>query len=130
MDITKKIQELMKDEAFVKELLSKEEPEDVQVLFEDNGVDLSIDDIKMMGSILDKVASGEMAADDVERMANGELTEDELEDVAGGLISLGVMLTCAIIGGIAATGGTIYCIENPDQAQSAWDTTVNWFKSW
>ena len=130
MDITKKIQELMKDEAFVKELLSKEEPEDVQVLFEDNGVDLSIDDIKMMGSILDKVASGEMAADDVERMANGELTEDELEEVAGGLISLGVMLTCAIIGAIGATGGTIYCIENPDKAESAWDTTVNWFKSW
>ena len=130
MDIINKIRELMKDEAFVKELLSKEEPEDVQALFEEKGVELSLDEIKEIGATLDKVASGEMAAEDVEKMAGGELTEDELEEVAGGMISLAVVITCAIIGSVAATGGTIYCIENPDKVQSAWDTTVNWFKSW
>lgn len=71
-----KFQELLENEAFVKEMLSKETAEEVQELFADNDVDLSIDEIHRMKEMLLRQESPEEAE---------ELSEDDLETVAGGI---------------------------------------------
>ena len=111
-----KLQELVKDEAFLKELFTKEEPEDVQALFEAKGVELSLDEVKSIGETLEKVANGEITAEQLEKSANGELSEDDLAEVAGG--ELATLTACAIIfaGGVIVGGGigagTAAVVEN------------------
>lgn len=68
-----KIKELVEDQEFVKKLLSCEEPEQVQKLFADNGVEISLEDVKALGKALAAMAE-----------SDGELSEDDLEAVAGG----------------------------------------------
>ena len=122
-----KLQELLKDEAFAKELLTKEEPEDVQALFEANGVELSLDEVKAIGDALDKVASGEITAEQIEKTANGELSEDDLAEVAGG--ELATLTACAIIfaGSVIVGGsigaGTAAVVEN-------FDSIKRFFRRW
>lgn len=75
-ELQAKLQELLADEAFAKELLSMEKYEDVQDALEERGVELSLDEIRRLAENVQKAQSGEM--DD------GELSEDELGEVAGG----------------------------------------------
>ena len=77
------VRKLVKDEAFLKEFLAKEKIEDVQKLFAENGVELTLDDLRTIGDILNKAASGELTKESLG--IEGELTEDELAKVAGGL---------------------------------------------
>ena len=101
-----KFQELMKDEAFVKELLEQESKEDAQIFLEKNGVELSMAEVEEIEKAFEKIASGELSQDMLEKAANGELSEEELEEVAGGIAPLVI----AIIVGVAigGTGGTLY----------------------
>ena len=118
------LEEKLRDESFVKELLTKETAEDAQAFFEANGIELTIDEVKAAGEILSKVASGEIAAEDIEKMANGELSEDELAEVAGGLIvTTGMIIAACVVGGIVGTGGTITAIHFRDEI-------IGWFRSW
>jgi hypothetical protein len=84
-----RIKEIFSDEAFVKELFSKEDPEEVQKMLADKGIDLSIDEIVTLKDMLEKK---------LQQAQNGEeLAEDDLEEVAGGSGVL-AFLVCAAIG--------------------------------
>ncbi|NPV91234.1 MAG: Nif11-like leader peptide family natural product precursor [Firmicutes bacterium] len=69
-----KIQEVFSDEAFVKNLLVMETPEEVQEALQKKGVDLTVEDIV---KIRDLIAKKQNA---------GELSDEDLEGVAGGTV--------------------------------------------
>ena len=75
-----RIKEVFSDEEFVKELFSKETPEEAKALLEEKDIDFSVEDIIKLREILlakiEQQASGE----------EGELGEDELEEVSGGAL--------------------------------------------
>ena len=122
-----KINELMQSEDFAKELLSKQEAEEVQALFEENGVEMSLDEIRTIGALLDKVVSGEITAEQIEKAANGELSEEELAEVAGGVVITGTVLAVSIIAGFVGTGvlvGGSIMITNYAREIG------NWFRRW
>ncbi len=84
-----KIKELFADEAFVKELFSKETPEEVQKIFAEHDVDVSVEELmKAREIILKKMEQG---------VENLELTEEELEEVSGGCAG---MIAFFIVGGL------------------------------
>jgi predicted ribosomally synthesized peptide with nif11-like leader len=76
-----RIQEVFSDETFVKELLSRETPEEVQKMLADKKIDLSIDDILKIRTILEKKLD-----------QSAELSDDELEDVSGGVVVIGAIV--------------------------------------
>ena len=73
-----RIKEVFSDEEFMKELFSKETPEEAQALLAEKDIDLSVDElVKLKDLVVEKLQAAE----------NGEsveLTEEDLEDVAGG----------------------------------------------
>lgn len=71
-----KLEELMKDEAFLDAMFSKESSEEVQKLFAEKGVELTMEEVEgLAAAILQAAPEG-----------NGELSEDALDSVAGGRI--------------------------------------------
>lgn len=68
-----KIIKMVEDQEFVTKMLSCEEPEQVQKLFADNGVEITLEEVKAMGKALAAMSE-----------SDGELNEDDLEGVAGG----------------------------------------------
>lgn len=121
-----KVKELATDKAFVEELFTKQTAEEAQAFFADKGVDLSLDDVKEMGSVLEKVVKGEVTSEQLEAAANGELTEDELEEAAGGC---GGLATCALVFGVAVvTTGSVSAAVTA--AVKYKDEICNWFRSW
>lgn len=109
-----RLKEVLKDEAFVKELLAMEKPEQVQDALEDKGIKVTTDEIRQMGEFLKKVASGEIPRETVEAIAKGELSEAELEKVAGGFLP--ILILGAVIGTAFAAGlvymGVDYAIRH------------------
>ena len=85
-----RIKEVFSDEAFVKELFSKETPEEAQELLAEKDIDVSIEELVKLKDIivakLQAVKNGESA----------ELTEADREDVAGG--TFGISVVIAIVG--------------------------------
>ena len=77
------------DKGLGKKLFSLENPQDVQSLLKEQGLDFSFDEINMMKEALVKA---------LEKSGNGELSDADLEEVAGGSIT--VMAIVAIIGAI------------------------------
>ena len=73
----------LEDKAFVEKLLELEDPEAVQALYAEKGVDLTLDEVKLMGKLI------------AEQGEQDELTVDDLEDVAGGIA---ITTVTAIIG--------------------------------
>lgn len=69
-----KIKELMADEAFVKELMSKASAEEAQACFAAKGVEFSLDEIKALAEKLNTLLKD----------GGDSLSEAELEAVAGG----------------------------------------------
>jgi len=75
-----RIKEVFSDEAFVKELFSKETPEEAKALLAEKDIDVSIEElVKLKDLIIAKLQAAESGE-------SAELTEEELEDVAGGVI--------------------------------------------
>ena len=75
-----RIKEVFSDEAFVKELLSRETPEEAQELLAEKDIDVSIEElVKLKDLIIAKLQAAESGE-------SAELTEEELENVAGGVI--------------------------------------------
>ena len=71
-----KLEELMKDEAFLDAIFSKESSEEVQKLFAEKGVELTMEEVDgLAAAILQAAPEG-----------NGELSEDALDSVAGGTL--------------------------------------------
>lgn len=79
-------QKALEDKAFVEKLLSMEAPEDVQKAFAEKGVELTLEEVKLMGQML------------ASEKGNEELDADQLDAVAGGIA---LATITAIIGGIA-----------------------------
>jgi len=93
----KRIKEVFSDEAFVKELVSKETPEEVQALLEDKDIEMSVSEIVKLRELLEKKAED----------PNAELSDEDLEDVSGGVIPLMIAAAVAplvIFGVVAGTG--------------------------
>lgn len=100
-----RIQEVFSDETFVKELLSRETPEEVQKMLADKKIDLSIDDILKIRTIFEKKLD-----------QRAELSDDELEDVSGGVVVIGAIVY-TVLPLIAAT---IICDAILDATNTRW----------
>lgn len=94
-----RIKEVFSDEAFVKELFSKETPEEVQAMLEDKDIELSIDEIVKLKELLEKKVEN----------PDAELSDEDLEDVAGGCLWIAIPIAIGILAGICVadnlTGG-------------------------
>ena len=100
-----KIQEVFSDEAFLKEIFSKEIPEEVQSILAEKDVELSIEDILTLRKIIEK------------KLNQGvELSDDELEDVTGGVVVIGAIVY-TVLPLIAAT---IICDAILDATNTRW----------
>ena len=93
-----RIKEVFSDEAFVKELLSKETPEEVQAMLEDKDIEVSIAEIVKLREMIIKKAENPDA--DV------ELGDDDLEEVSGGVV-LDVIFVVAVVAVMAGGYGGI-----------------------
>ena len=93
-----RLKEVLSDEEFVKELLTMKTAEQVQDALEDKGITVTTDEIRQMGDLLRKAASGEIPKETLEAAANGELSEAELEEVAGGAWWLLPTILTAVVG--------------------------------
>jgi hypothetical protein len=87
-----RIKEVFSDEEFVKELFSKETPEEAQALLAEKEIDMSIDELV---KIKDLVAAKLQAAENGE---STELTEEDLADVAGGVAVLFAIMGLVVVG--------------------------------
>ena len=81
-----RIKEVFADEAFVKELLSKETPEEVQAMLEDKDIEVSIAEIVKLRELLEKKAED----------PNAELSDEDLEDVSGGCLGVAVIASFVV----------------------------------
>ena len=85
-----RIKEVFADEEFVKELFSKETPEEAQALLAEKDIDFSVEELVKLKDIitakLQAAENGEAA----------ELTEEELEDVAGGYLPVAAIVIVSI----------------------------------
>ena len=87
-----RIKEVFSDEEFVKELFSKETPEEAQALLAEKEIDMSIDELV---KLKDLVAAKLQAAENGE---STELTEEDLSDVAGGVAVLFAIMGLVVVG--------------------------------
>ena len=87
-----RIKEVFSDEEFVKELFSKETPEEAQALLAEKEIDMSIDELV---KLKDLVAAKLQAAENGE---STELTEEDLADVAGGVAVLFAIMGLVVVG--------------------------------
>ena len=81
-----RIKEVFADEAFVKELLSTETPEEVQAMLEDKDIEVSIAEIVKLRELLEKKAED----------PNAELSDEDLEDVSGGCLGVAVIASFVV----------------------------------
>ena len=88
-----RIKEIFSDKEFVTELLSLENPEDVQNLLKTKGIEADLDQICKLGEILDKKLN-------VMTIEDGEISEEELEDVAGGWFAIVMPIITTVIGSV------------------------------
>ena len=96
-----RIKEVFSDEEFVKELFSKETPEEAQAMLAEKDIDLTVEELIQLRELIIKKAQ---QTDD-----NEELGDDDLEDVAGGSV---ILLSIAVYGiaalSVAAIGHIAY----------------------
>lgn len=89
-EMNARLEELCKDEEYVKYILSLGSAEEISKELETKDIDLSPEEIHKIGSLLRK-------------KANGELSDEELEQVSGGIELLGwiigSLIACAVIAG-------------------------------
>ena len=87
-----RIKEVFSDEEFVKELFSKETPQEAQALLAEKEIDMSIDELV---KLKDLVAAKLQAAENGE---STEITEEDLADVAGGVAVLFAIMGLVVVG--------------------------------
>lgn len=87
------------DKGLAEKLFSLENPQDVQSLLKEQGLDFSLEEIDMLKEALVKALE--------KSSTGGELTDDDLEDVAGGFVLTATGLVAiigAIVGAVTAAG--------------------------
>ena len=105
-----RIKEVFADEAFVKELLSKETPEEVQAMLEDKDIDVSVAEIVKLRELLEKKAEN----------PDAELSEEDLEDVAGGVLPIFIAFGLTIAGMAAVNGLAIGAAYTHEGTRGRW----------
>ena len=98
-----RIKEVFSDEEFVKELFSKETPEEAKALLEEKDIEFSVEEVVKLREII--VAKMEAASNGEE----AELGEEDLEDVSGGILPLFAIAAAVapliILGTVAGSAG-------------------------
>ncbi len=96
-----KIKNLVEDEKFIDLMLDMQTPEEVQRAFAEKGIELSLDEVEVMGELINKM---------IEK-GTTNLSKDDLEDISGGVIG---EVTAGLKEGVinAATGGLMYSIPD------------------
>lgn len=93
-----KLMALANNEEFKEKMLKLETVEQIQALFADYDVTMSLDEV---ADFCKEIAK---AANMLPEEANAELNEDELDNVAGGVITLAAVLGYAAYAGCVALG--------------------------
>ena len=93
-----RIKEVFADEEFVKELLSRETPEEAKALLEEKDIDFSVEDLIKLREIL--VAKMEAA----ENGEEAELGDEDLEDVSGGTLTFIIAVIIPVVVNAAFVG--------------------------
>ena len=93
-----RIKEVFSDEEFVKELFSRETPEEAKALLEEKDIDFSVEDLIKLREILVAKLQKSEGSEEV------ELGEDELEDVSGGTLTFIIALIIPIVVNAAFVG--------------------------
>ena len=81
-----KLKELLSNEEFMNKILAMEEPENVQKAFKEEGLELTMDEVKALGAAFTKAAEGK------------ELSEEDLDNVAGGTGAICFGVVTGVIG--------------------------------
>ena len=68
------IKNALKDNNFVESLVNLEKPEDVQAVFKEKSIELSLDEINKIKALMEKINED-----------NSELSDNELDNIVGGL---------------------------------------------
>ena len=100
-----KIQEVFSDEAFLKEIFSKETPEEVQTILAEKDIELSIEDILTLRKIIEKKSNQGV-----------ELSDDDLEDISGGVVVIGAIVYTVL----PLIAVTIICDAILDATNTRW----------
>ena len=109
-----KLYELFQDERFVSDLLEMEEPEQIQTALRDQGIEMSLEEVKTVGAICEKL---------IEK--DGELTEEDLEEISGGVVFMATLTTAVTIAQIILVGGSIV-----SKVAENWSRIKRWFRRW
>ena len=100
VDMTR-FDQLLADKKFVEQMLAQQTAEDVQKLFNDTGVDFTLEDVNEIGEQLNRAAN-----------SNEELSEEALEDVSGGF--------AITVAGVIAAGKIIVAVGGAGLAVWGW----------
>lgn len=105
------LQDVLKDESFVNELMELETPNEVQSALKEKGIDIAVDDIEKIKDFLIRYQQGQLTEEEkklvdlVSQCETGELDEEQLESVSGGFIEwIFVGALAAAIAGITIGG--------------------------
>ena len=93
-----RIKEIFSDEEFVKELFSKETPEEAKALLKEKDIDFSVEDLIKLREILVAKLQKSEGSEEV------ELGEDELEDVSGGTLTFIIAVIISVVVNAAFVG--------------------------
>ena len=93
-----RIKEVFSDEEFVKELFSRETPEEAKALLEEKDIDFSVEDLIKLREILVAKLQKSEGSEEV------ELGEDELEDVSGGTLTFIIAVIISVVVNAAFVG--------------------------
>lgn len=86
------------DKSLAEKLLSQENPQDVQSLLKEQGLDFSIEEIDMLRTALVKA---------LEKNTGDELSDEDLENVAGGIAITAVVALIGAIAGAVSVAGAV-----------------------
>ncbi len=84
------LKSLMADRAFVEKIAHLEEPEDVQAAFAENGVDITLEEINAIATMVTSSGNEELSENDMEAVTGGSLETIEI-------IAKGIQLVAGII---------------------------------
>ena len=93
-----RIKEVFSDEEFVKELFSRETPEEAKALLEEKDIVFSVEDLIKLREILVAKLQKSEGSEEV------KLGEDELEDVSGGTLTFIIAVIIPVVVNAAFVG--------------------------
>ena len=83
-----KVLEILKDQAFATKILEMQTPEQVQAAFKEKGVEISVDEVKVLGEIINKMIeknTSKLSPADLDEIAGGFDFKEEAKEVGKGL---------------------------------------------